>query len=225
MAEISVHESMRLCTHCGAEKPATADNFYRSKRGLHGLGSICKPCRSAVRKSAAWASERQAALRDKAAAWRAKNRDKARAAGRAAYHANRERNSAASLAYYYANKDKVRAYGKRKYDTRPDHRVRVCMSAAIRKAIRDKKSGRSWETLVGYRIEDLMRHLERQFSRGMTWGNHGPVWHIDHILPASSFRATDPSSEAFRACWALTNLQPLWALANISKGARRDRLL
>lgn len=225
MADGSVQEPTRLCTHCGAEKPATSEHFYHSKRGAFGLGSICKPCRAAVRKAARWPSEAGDVLRQKAAEWRSRNLDRARAAGRGRYHANRAENSAAALAYYYANKDKVRAYQKRKYECRPDHRVRVSMATAIRKAIRDKKAGRSWEDLVGYGLNDLMRHLEKQFLKGMTWGNYGPVWHIDHIVPASSFRATDPTSAEFRACWAITNLQPLWAEANIKKGASRDRLL
>jgi hypothetical protein len=99
------------------------------------------------------------------------------------------------------------------------------MSTAIRKAIRDRKSGRSWEDLVGYTLDELMRHLEKQFLKGMSWENYGPVWHIDHIRPVASFRAADPASDEFRACWALSNLQPLWAEANIKKGARLDRLL
>ena len=54
----------------------------------------------------------------------------------------------------------------------------------------------------------------------MNWQNHG-AWHIDYILPVSSFSFTKPEDKDFLKCWALDNLQPLWAADNIRK---RDRL-
>jgi hypothetical protein len=91
-----------------------------------------------------------------------------------------------------------------------------------------KKGGRSWQSLVGYTLERLRRHLERQFVRGMTWENrgHGPgKWHIDHILPVSSFKFETPDDADFKACWALSNLRPLWSTDNIRKSANRTHLL
>lgn len=35
---------------CGKELPATAENFYRSRRGIGGLASWCKACRKATNK-------------------------------------------------------------------------------------------------------------------------------------------------------------------------------
>ena len=50
----------------------------------------------------------------------------------------------------------------------------------------------------------------------MTWKNYGRNgWHIDHILPCSSFDLTDP--EQRRKCFHYTNLQPLWEIDNIRK--------
>jgi hypothetical protein len=51
----------------------------------------------------------------------------------------------------------------------------------------------------------------------MTWGNHGE-WHIDHIRPLRSFDLT-VRDQVLEACnWS--NLQPLWAIDNLRKGAR-----
>ncbi len=36
----------KVCTKCGEEKPATADNFGKSKEGKLGLKSYCKACES-----------------------------------------------------------------------------------------------------------------------------------------------------------------------------------
>ena len=45
------------------------------------------------------------------------------------------------------------------------------------------------------------------------------VYHIDHIRPVSSFYFTKIEDKEFKECWALSNLQPLWASENCSKGA------
>ncbi|MHB1342692.1 MAG: hypothetical protein ACYCX5_13175 [Coriobacteriia bacterium] len=94
------------------------------------------------------------------------------------------------------------------------------MSRAIHKAIGTNKSGRSWETLVGYSLDDLAYHLESQFDRGMEWRNIGS-WHIDHIVPKSLFRYEHPEDPEFAICWSLANLRPMWGADNISK---RDSL-
>lgn len=89
---------------------------------------------------------------------------------------------------------------------------------------RGEKGGRSWPALLGFTVADLMRHLERQFSARMSWDNYGK-WHIDHILPVTSFEFHSTDCPDFKACWALTNLRPLWAKANLSKGSKRQHLI
>ncbi len=69
---------------------------------------------------------------------------------------------------------------------------------------------------------------DMQFLSGMEWANYGTVWHVDHILPQSFFKidADDPANcLEFQACWALSNLRPLWKRDNLVKNARRSHLL
>lgn len=73
--------------------------------------------------------------------------------------------------------------------------------------------------LVGCSADDLRAHLERQFTDGMTWGNYGD-WHVDHVRPCSSFELTDPAQQ--RECFHWSNLQPLWAPDNLSKGSLHE---
>jgi hypothetical protein len=47
----------------------------------------------------------------------------------------------------------------------------------------------------------------------MSWDNHGE-WHIDHIIPLSSAKNESDLYKLFH----YTNLQPLWAFDNLSKG-------
>ena len=63
-----------------------------------------------------------------------------------------------------------------------------------------------------------MYKLESQFKDGMTWYNYGE-WHVDHIKPISLFNFKHPTDNEFQECWSLDNLQPLWAIDNLSKGS------
>lgn len=71
--------------------------------------------------------------------------------------------------------------------------------------------------LVGCSLDELRRKLESQFFPGMSWANYGE-WHIDHRKPCASFDLVDPREQA--TCFHWSNLQPLWALDNLSKGTR-----
>ena len=75
--------------------------------------------------------------------------------------------------------------------------------------------------LLGCTVEQLMNHIEIQFKPGMTWDNRGSVWHVDHVMPLSSFDLTDVAQVA-KACH-FTNLQPLYASENLRKGAKVPR--
>ena len=73
------------------------------------------------------------------------------------------------------------------------------------KRLNSTKEGKTIE-LLGYRAIDLKKHIESLFTKGMSWDNYGE-WHIDHIMPVSSFNPKTPVS----VVCALSNLQPLWA--------------
>lgn len=106
----------------------------------------------------------------------------------------------------------------------PVYVINQRMRTAIKKALRGKKAGRTWESIVGYSVGDLYAHLERQLPKRMTMSDLflGRL-HIDHIIPKSMFDVTKP--EELRACWALANLRPLKAKDNLRKNARRTTLL
>lgn len=126
-----------------------------------------------------------------------------------------------------AHPERWRAWKKRSYDkARQDPFVVLSsrMSSLIRYSLRTGKAGRSWLSMVPYSVEDLRTHIERQFLPGMGWHNMGR-WHIDHILPITSFKITGPDCAEFKACWSLPNLRPLWAIDNIKKHAKREVLL
>ena len=92
------------------------------------------------------------------------------------------------------------------------------MSNSIGQSLSGKKAGRRWQSLVGYTVGDLRKHLESLFQPGMTWDNYGVNgWHIDHVFPQSRLIMDGPDDPTFRFCWSLLNLQPLWSDDNIDK--------
>ena len=99
----------------------------------------------------------------------------------------------------------------------PKFRLDLNMRSLIRQSLKGKKAGRGWEKLVGYTLEDLVKHLEKQFDDKMSWENYGSYWHIDHIKPRSLFKYTSPDDPEFKECWSLKNLQPLEKTANLKK--------
>ena len=76
---------------------------------------------------------------------------------------------------------------------------------------------------LGCSIEEFKIYLESKFSPDMTWENWSiNGWHIDHIKPISSFDLTD-RKQLLEACH-YTNLQPLWADENLTKGKKVEIL-
>lgn len=103
----------------------------------------------------------------------------------------------------------------------PKTRISRGISQYICLSLKNGKQGYHWEDAVGYSLDDLMTHLESQFTKGMTWENHGKRgWHIDHIRPVADFNFESPDDPEFKECWSLWNLQPMWAKDNLSKGGK-----
>jgi hypothetical protein len=120
------------------------------------------------------------------------------------------------------NIDKHREY-KRKYekhrkDTDPLYKLISNFRTAIYQVLKEsnvEKNGHYFD-ILGYTPEELINHLEKQFTEGMTWDNYGE-FHVDHKLPISSFNIKEIGDEEFMKCWSLDNLQPMWGEENIRK--------
>jgi len=105
--------------------------------------------------------------------------------------------------------------------TDPKYKLNSNFSQRMRESLKSGKNGKSWRELVDYNISDLKKHLEEHFQAGMSWSNYGKNgWEIDHKIPIAYFNYTSYNDSEFKMCWALTNLQPLWAKDNLRKGAK-----
>lgn len=92
--------------------------------------------------------------------------------------------------------------------------------------LRSGKNGKTTQQILGYSLEELRQHLERQFVDGMSWEafKRGEI-HIDHIIPVCEFDVKEVGDAEFAACWALSNLRPMWAADNLKKNRKVESLL
>lgn len=231
---------MRACIKCGESK---ADDLFV----VHSSGrraNRCKPCASAYlaryRAAQATPESRAAFLADAAARKAAKA--EASAVRKRAFRADYEkrphvvayrttykttptrRKRTAELAKRPEKRAHRAAKARVLRATDPKFLINSRMSCMLRRGIRGGKAGRSWKAMVDYTVDELREHIERQFLPRMGWHN-AAKWHIDHIIPIASFDFTSPDDEAFRRCWALANLRPLWGADNIKKSDRVETLL
>lgn len=130
----------------------------------------------------------------------------------------RARKASAAKYATAAGKIEANAYHKAKTATDARFALNVRMKVLTCKALGKRKAGRSWRSLVPYTLDELMLHIERQFLPDMTWDNRDK-WHIDHITPVSKFKFDSAEHGDFKACWALSNLRPMWARDNLQKNA------
>lgn len=123
--------------------------------------------------------------------------------------------------YNQNNIDKIRLY-RNKYNkfresTDINYKLRKRISSAISNRLIHGKSKKSFLDKIGYTVFELRTHLESKFTKGMSWENYGRHgWEIDHIIPEKMFKYDNMNHPAFKACWSLNNLQPLWSTNKIA---------
>lgn len=201
----------------------------------------CLECDAEAKRNAS--PEKKKALAEKALSKRNANIEAARARENAYNERNREKRKLYSEWYRLENKEYFTEYNKRYAienkdairETSRKYLAKLRKESARYKSISSmrkfiarmlsytgaKKNGKT-EQILGYSREDLVGYISSLFEAGMSWGNHGE-WHIDHIKPISAFideGVYDPA-----VINALSNLQPLWARDNMSKGAKYQPLI
>jgi len=130
------------------------------------------------------------------------------------YDNNKEKWNDYIKKYRENNIDKIRQI-KRDYERNrklndPIYKLINNFRTAIYQVLKEnnvEKNGHYFEVLK-YSPDELIIHLENQFTNDMTWDKYGE-WHVDHILPISSFNIQEIGDEEFMKCWSLSNLQPL----------------
>ena len=129
--------------------------------------------------------------------------------------------------YEKKNKEKIREYKRvrnnERYKEDVNFKLAKVMRSRLRAALKASRvyKNNSTMTYVWCTKEELIVHLESQFTEWMTWENYWE-WHIDHIHPISKFDLT--IEEEIHKAMHYTNLQPLWAIENIKKWSKIPNL-
>ena len=119
--------------------------------------------------------------------------------------------------YKRANRPQINANKRRRIQTDVNFRLAANLRTRVYHAMSGRSKSASTMQLLGCTLEQCNAHLEAQFRDGMSWANRSE-WHVDHIRPCASFDLSKPSQQ--RACFHYSNLQPLWAHENLSKGSK-----
>lgn len=150
-----------------------------------------------------------------------KNKEKRLETCKLFYQKNKEKILESHKLYFQKNKERINIQNKRKYYNDIQFKLRRLLSHRVRNVLKNQNILKKTKTikLTGCSWQEARDHLQSQFKEGMTWENHGPHgWHIDHIIPCSSFDLTDPEQQ--KKCFHYTNIQPLWWHENLSKGCK-----
>ena len=189
---------MKHCKGCKQTKALT--EFHKHHNTRDGLRPRCKVCMKASSKK-----------------WYQNNREKHNANTNKWRQNNREKHNATSRKYRKrpGYKKRFNAWRKKRNKTDPQFNLANRLRKRLWHALKGKTKSASTMTLLGCSIIHLQDYLAMRFKPEMTWENHG-TWHIDHMMPCASFDLEDPEQQ--RQCFHYTNLQPMWASENQSKG-------
>jgi hypothetical protein len=171
---------------------------------------------------------------EKSKQWYLNNKEKFKEYQKQYHLDNKEKIIEKRKQYYLDNKEKFKEWSKKHRLNNKENRnktekerknndplykltgnLRIRIYMAIKAKGWNKNSSNS--KILGCDFETVKKHLENQFIDNMSWNNHGLFgWHIDHIIPLA--KATT-QEELYKLCH-YTNLQPLWAADNLSKGSK-----
>ena len=140
--------------------------------------------------------------------WRKQNSKKYKESIRRCYEQSGDK-------YYIKNKE----YKQNRLNNDIEFRLKKNLRARVNNVIKKGYKAGSAVRDLGCSPRELKLFIESKWQYGMTWGNYGlSGWHIDHIIPLCKFNLLD--SIQFKKAVHYTNLQPLWANDNWSKGGK-----
>lgn len=221
MSEKSQKHSLKKCKICDVEK--LMDDFHVKKSNPDGRDNRCKSCCSEYKRNHRMENLDRYKKRRKEAYEKTKDsndfKEKRYLYSRDYYNKNRESILRKVKDWRGRNREERNAVHRKwlnnKRSTDLVYKMNTAIGNSMREALKYRKSGRSWTRFVDYDIDELIAHIETNFSKNMSWSNYGiDGWHIDHKVPVSSFNFDDPNQ--IKICWSLSNLFPRWATTKIA---------
>lgn len=208
---------VKICSKCKEEKEIC--EFNKDKTRKDGFENKCKECKKKYYED---------------------NKDKISIVGKLYRKNNFESIKQRHKEYHQNNPNYYKEWGKKNPDKIKDkiskwlkknptyftdkykndlfYKLKSNMRSRLNTFIRLNNLPKKYETfdMIGCSPEFLKEYLEQKFTEGMSWELMGQHIHIDHIIPLSS---ANTEEEVYKLCH-YTNLQPLWAFDNLSKGSK-----
>lgn len=204
----------KKCTKCGIEYPATSEFFHSN--GQKGLKACCKKCRNEKQKL--FYRNNFEYYQSYSRKYQIEHKEQAREYGKIYRSKNKERIRETS-------RKRKREYFRNRLKTDPAFKLRLYMSNRLYCTMSGRSKNSATFTYIGCTPSELRQYLESKFLDGMSWenygnpsGDHSSGWHIDHIIPLSSFDFS--VEENIYVAWHYSNLRPLWGLDNLRKSNR-----
>lgn len=124
--------------------------------------------------------------------------------------------------WYQNHKSEINEKFRNRYKSDFIFKLRSQLKATVSCKLRSHGSKKIEHTIeyIGCSIEFLMSWLEYCFDDSMTFENHGPYWHIDHVIPINKWNLKNP--EHIKNCFHWTNLTPMKGVDNMTK---KDNIL
>jgi hypothetical protein len=204
----------KKCNECSIEK--NIYDFHKWKYGPDGYRRNCKECRKKETKK--YYENNSEKIKSTVSKYRKKNPEKVKEIKKKIYERNKDNILKVNKTYRENNRKKLNEHQRIKKSKDPIYKLRHNMNARIKIFLNSKniqKHNKTFE-IIGCSPKELKEHIEKQFTDGMCWDKLGKHIHIDHIIPLSSAKNEE---EIYKLCH-YSNLQPLWALDNIKKGAK-----
>ncbi len=193
-------EGKLCCTkECGFKQYT---EFYKDSVNSDNYDKYCKKCKNKINKK--YAANNKEKNKENKQLYRQNNKEIIYINRKKWIENNKER---------YDENNRKYVNNRRKND--PNFKILGSLRHRINMALKGSIKSASTVSLTGCTVEELWNYLESQFVEGMTRENYGPVWHVDHIRPCSSFDFTKESEQ--KKCFHYLNLQPLFATDNLLK--------
>jgi hypothetical protein len=190
----------KVCIKCSVSKDFS--NFYNSKSHKDGKMGTCKDCFNIIVGSYRPKSYRKnkEKIKERGRKWRSEQQD---------YYKQ----------WKLANLEHVKNYA-RNYKKTPLQKLKANIRTRIAQHISGLSKSKSTLEILGLEsFEQLQKHIEVNFNKGMTWENYGAgegKWVLDHKIPLAL-------AENVQDVYKLnhfTNLQPMWWRENMEKGSK-----
>lgn len=205
----------KYCNKC--KKNKLVKYFHKSKAQNDGYVSLCKNCKSIYRKNFYIKNRKKELSNNKI--YRLKNKQFIKDIDKIYYIKNFKKIKQYKKLWTKKNRKRINNNHRQRIKIDVIYKITRVLRSRFYRAFKNEYKGGLAIKYLGCSIKDLKTHLETKFKDNMSWKNYGlKGWHIDHIKPLSKFDLTK-TSEIKKACH-YTNLQPLWAFDNLSKGSK-----